>query len=283
MSLLTNALLLGLIEAAPLILAAMGFTLIFYLNGFMNIAFAENITFGAFFAVFLTSTLGLGFYLSIVPASLLSGVVSVLTYLLIFRPAERRGIGPAEMIILSVGLSFVLRYVMRLIVGPELYYLENVTPTYFRVLGMGMTSFQLTAMALVVVLATALYIFMYRTRVGEMMRGLADNRELALVSGVDPARISALIWFIAGVAGGLAGVFFGVFSFVNTLIGWNLILIIIMISIIGGVGNIRGAILAAIAVGITTSFISLVSTPLYGEILLLVFFIAFLKLKSRAS
>lgn len=281
MSLLTSAVLLGLIEAAPLILAAMGFTLIFYLNGFMNIAYAENITLGAFFAVVFTSAIGFNFYMSIVPAALLSGVVSVLTYLLVFRPAERRGIGPAEMIILSVGLSFVIRYGTRLIVGPELYYFENVSPQFYRFMGMGVTSFQITAMGLVVVLATALYLFIYRTRVGEMMRGLADNRELALVSGVDPTRISALVWFIAGVAGGLAGVFFGVFSFVNTLIGWNLILIIIMISIIGGVGNIRGAILASIAVGIVTSFIALISTPLYGDILLLMFFIAFLKLRGR--
>ncbi len=283
MSLLTSAVVLGLIEAAPLILAAMGFTLIFYLSGFMNIAFAENITIGAFCAVLLTSALGLNFYMSIIPASLVSGVVSVLTYLLIFRPAERRGIGPAEMIILSVGVSFVMRYGLRLIVGPELYFFDNVAPDYYRFMGMGVTSFQVTAMALVVVLAAALYLFMFRTRLGEMMRGLADNRDLALVSGVDPTRISALIWFIAGVAGGLAGVFFGVFSFVNTLVGWNLILIIIMISIIGGVGNIRGAILASIAVGVTTSFIALVSTPLYGEILLLIFFIAFLKVTNRAT
>ena len=51
MSLVTDALVLGIIEAAPLILAAAGFTLIFYLNGFINVAYAENITLGAYFAI----------------------------------------------------------------------------------------------------------------------------------------------------------------------------------------------------------------------------------------
>lgn len=283
MSVVTSALVLGLIEAAPLVLAAMGFTLIYYLNGFTNVAFAENITFGAFFAVIFTSILGLDFYLSIIPASLLSGVASVLTYLLIFRPALRRGVGPTEMIILSVGLSFALRYGARLVFGGKLYYFDNVSPEYYSVFGVGITSFQITALLLVAVLAGLLYVFIYRTRYGEMMRALANNEELALASGINPTLVSVLIWFIAGVAGGLAGVFFGVFSFVNTLVGWNLILIVIMISIIGGVGSIRGALFASVAVGIVTSSISLVATPLYGEVLLLVLFIAFLKVRHMRS
>ena len=72
----------------------MGFTLIYYLNGFTNVAFAENITFGAFFSVIFTSILGLDFYVSIVPAALLSGVVSVLTYLCVFRARPAPGRRP---------------------------------------------------------------------------------------------------------------------------------------------------------------------------------------------
>ncbi|MEM1066907.1 MAG: hypothetical protein AAGJ74_15510, partial [Pseudomonadota bacterium] len=71
--LLVDAIFIGLLEASPLILAAMGFTLIYYLNGFMNIAYAESITFGAYFAILFNVVLGLHFYMAIVPSMLFSG------------------------------------------------------------------------------------------------------------------------------------------------------------------------------------------------------------------
>jgi len=279
MSFITDSLILGIIEAAPLVLAAVGFTLIFYLNGFINVAYSETVTIGAYFAIVFNSMLGLNFYLAIIPSALLSGVVSVATYFVIFRPAFQRGVGPTEMIILSVGLSFFMRYSLRLIFGSDLYALDIVSPTSFRLFDVGVTNIQLTALILVAVITVALYLFIYRTNYGEMMRGLANNESLAMVSGINPVRVSVLIWFIAGVAGGLAGLFYGVFSFVSTALGWKLVLIIIMVTIVGGIGNVRGALIASVGAGIITAAVTLVSKPLYGEVILLLIFIAVLRLK----
>ena len=279
MSFVTDSLVLGIIEAAPLVLAAAGFTLIYYLNGFINVAYAENITLGAYFAIVFNSMLGINFYVAIIPSALLSGAVSVVTYLLIFRPAFKRGVGRTEMIILSVGLSFFIRYAARLVFGSRLYAFDLVSPSHIRLFGIGVTNIQLTALIIVAVITVALYLFIYRTNYGEMMRGLANNADLAMVSGINPIKVSVLIWFIAGVAGGLAGAFYGVFSFVSTLLGWRLILIIIMISIVGGVGNVRGALVASIGAGILTAAITLVTKPLYGEVILLLVFIVVLRLK----
>ncbi len=279
MSFLTDSLILGIIEAAPLVLAAVGFTLIFYLNGFINVAYSETVTLGAYFAIVFNSMLGLNFYLAIIPSALLSGVISVATYLVVFRPAFQRGVGSTEMIILSVGLSFFMRYSLRLIFGSDLYSLDIVSPTSFRIFGVGITNIQLTALVLVAVITVGLYLFIYRTNYGEMMRGLANNEVLAMVSGINPVRVSVLIWFIAGVAGGLAGLFYGVFSFVSTLLGWKLILIIIMVTIVGGIGNVKGALIASIGAGIITAAVTLVTKPLYGQVILLLLFIGVLRLK----
>ena len=279
MSLITDSLILGIIEAAPLVLAAIGFTLIFYLNGFINVAYAETVTVGAYFAIVFNSMLGLNFYLAIIPSALLSGVISVATYLVVFRPALRRGVASTEMIILSVGLSFFMRYSLRLIFGSELYALDIVSPTSIKIFGIGITNIQLTALVLVAVITVALYLFIYRTNYGEMMRGLANNEVLAMVSGINPVKVSVLIWFLAGVAGGLAGLFYGVFSFVSTLLGWKLVLIIIMVTIVGGIGNVRGALIASIGAGIITAAVTLVTKPLYGEVILLLVFIGVLRLK----
>lgn len=281
MTLLFDALVIGLLDAAPLILAAIGFTLIYYLSGFINVAYSETITLGAFAAVVLNTSFGWNFYATIIPAALLSGVLSVLTFLVVFRPALRRGVGPTEMIVLSVGLSFFLRYAARLGFGVELYQFDVADPSYLSLFGTGVTSAQLTALAMVAVIAAGLYLLIYRTRYGEMIRALASNADLAAASGIDATRVAVLVWFLAGVAGGLAGVFLGVFAFVGYLLGWELILIVIMVTIVGGIGNLGGAVVAGIAAGVLTAGLTLVTEPLYAQIALLLAFIAVLRLRAR--
>jgi branched-subunit amino acid ABC-type transport system permease component len=276
---LSNTLVIGLLEAAPLILAAIGFTLIFCLNGFINVAYAENLTLGAYLAIAFNSILGLNFYVSIIPSALLAGVFSVITYLAVFRPAMKRGVGKTEMIIISVGLSFFVRYGLRLIFGNDIYNFDFVSPAYLSVLGVGITSIQLICLGLVVVIALALYFFIYKTNYGVRMRAVADNEELAMISGLNPLMVSCLIWFLSGTAGGLAGIFFGVFSFVSFSLGWTLILVIIMVSIVGGIGSVRGALIAGAGAAIITTAVTLLSKPLYGNIALLVLFIVAIKFR----
>ena len=277
MSFLLDVLVIALTEQAPLILAAVGFTLIFYLNGFINVAYAENITLGAYFAVVFNPIMGLNFYLTIIPAAVLTGLVSVFTFFFVFRPALKRGVGKTEMIVLSVGLSFFMRYAAKLAFGAEARLFDIAKPYYWMVFGTGVTSIQITALALVVAIAVGLYLFIYRTNYGAMMRALANNENLALVSGINPTKVSVLIWFISGVSGGLSGVFFGVTSFVQYTMGWDIILIIIMISIVGGIGNVRGALIAGFGAGIIIVAVTLLTKPLYAQVVLLLLFIGALK------
>jgi len=277
MDFLINSLVNGLIEAAPLVLAAMGFTLIYYLNSFINVAYGENVTFGAYFAVFAVSTFGFNLFTAIVPVAIMSGLVSVALFLLVFRPAIRRGVGSTELIIMSVGLSYVMRYGLVLLMSNDPRFVDLPFPQYFTFLGAGFTSYQVFALGLVVVIAGALYYFLYNTGYGGMMRGLADNKMLATVSGINPTRVSVLIWFIAGMAAGLAGLFLGVFGVVTPRLGFTQILLIIMLSIVGGIGSVRGALIASIGAGILIAAMTLLTDPLYAQIILLGFFIVVLK------
>jgi branched-subunit amino acid ABC-type transport system permease component len=279
----TDALVLGLFGAAPLVLAAVGFTLIYYLSGFINVAYAENVTTGAYLAVVFNVNLGWDFYLTIIPSAIISGLLSVVTFVLVFRPAMRRGVGPTEMIILSVGMSFLIRYAIRLIFGIKLYLFDQGTPTFFNVFGIGITSFQVTALALAALTVGGLYLFIFRTGYGEQMRALAGNRDLAKASGINPNRVSLLIWFLAGMAGGLAGIFHGIFSFVNADVGWSMILIIIMISILGRVGSVRGALAVGVGAGIVVAFVTQVTQSLYAQVVLLVVFIIVLKITRTSA
>ncbi|MEM7798196.1 MAG: branched-chain amino acid ABC transporter permease [Chloroflexota bacterium] len=281
MSILSDAIIIGLIVAAPLVLAAMGFTLIYYLNGFINVAYAENITLGAYFAVIFNTWFGLNFFVAIIPAALLTGLLSLLTYQLVFRPAFNRGVSGAEAIILSIGLSFFLRYAAILIFSNDPLVMDVGFTSYLRIFGQGITSTQIVALSLVAISAGALYYLIYQTPYGEKIRGLANNSQLAMVSGINPNRVALQVWFLAGIAGGLAGMFFGVFSLVTPRVGWNQILIVTMIAIVGGVGSVRGALLASVGAGIITAGVTLLTQPLYAQVILLLFFIVVLRLKKN--
>jgi len=281
MDLVRDAVFIGLLQASPLVLAAIGFTLIYYLNGFINFAYGETITFGAYLALFFNVGLGLSFYFALIPATLLCGLLSVGTYLYIFRPAIRKGVGPSELIILSVGLSFMLRYGLVLITGAENEFMDEPPIDYYSMLGVGATNLQVLALVLMAVIVFNLYWLIYRTGFGEVVRALANNEELARVSGINPHQVSVRVWFISGCVGGLAGMFLGVFALVNPLMGWNLILITVMVSIVAGVGSVRGALVASIAAGILTAAITLVSKPLYAEVILLGVFIVVLWSRRR--
>ncbi len=277
-SYLASTLLLGIQEAAPLVLTAIGFTLIFRLNGFINVAFAESITIGAFIGVTL-NLMGWNTYASMIPSAIAGGILSVVSYLAFYRPALRRGVGKVEMIILSVGVSYLFRYLIKIIWGNETMFYSVPGTQPIKILGVGVTNLNLVAIGLVIVTAVAITLFMYRTKYGEKMRALADNEDLAKSSGINPLATSVLIWFIAGLAAGVAGAFIGIRLNVNAYIGWNQILFIIMVTIVGGIGNVKGAIIAAFCVGIIQMGIALQLNTYYASIALLIMFILALKLR----
>ncbi|HSG85391.1 MAG TPA: branched-chain amino acid ABC transporter permease [Candidatus Limnocylindrales bacterium] len=282
MDLITQSLVIGLSEYAPLVLAAIGFALLYRLTGLINVAYAETITLGAYFGVWANTSFGLDFYAVLIPAGLLAGLVSVGTYLLIFRPAKHRSVGALEMIIISFGLSLFLRYGLQLVFGYPVRFFEVPPPDTVWVLGVGVASYRIIGVASVAVLALLLYWFIQRSRWGLQIRALASDEDLAQVSGIRPLVVTMLIWFIAGVAGGLAGAFFGVASSVAPLLGWRQFLPILLIVLVGGAWGIGGVIVVGVATGIGLAAMTLqTGQVLYAQLLLIVAFLVILKWRGR--
>ncbi len=98
MEFITQSVVIGVAYDAPLVLAAIGFALLYRLTGLINVAYAETLTLGAYFAMWLNTTFGLDFYAVLIPTAILAGLLSVATYLVIFRPgqAAQRGRAGAD-------------------------------------------------------------------------------------------------------------------------------------------------------------------------------------------
>jgi branched-subunit amino acid ABC-type transport system permease component len=278
MDLLIQAVVIGLTEQAPLVLAAIGFALLYRLTGLINVAYAETITLGAYFGMWANTTFGLNFYAVLLPAGLMAGLVSVATYLLIFRPAKQRNVGMLEMIIISFGLSIFLRHGLQFVFGYPERFFDVPPPDTIFVLGVGVTSFRLLALVSVAALSMALYWIILRTRLGLRIRALASDEALAQASGIRPLAVTMLIWLIAGVAGGLAGAFYGVGASVSPLLGWRQFLPVFLVVMVGGAWGLGGVIAVGVATGIALAAMALqFDQVLYGQVVLIVVFVAALK------
>jgi branched-subunit amino acid ABC-type transport system permease component len=276
----TQSVVIGLTEHAPLVLAAIGFALLYRLTGLINVAYSETITLGAYFGMWLNTTYGLNFYAVLIPTGLLAGFLSVATYLAIFRLAKRRNVGVLEMIIISFGLSIFLRHGLQFVFGyPERFY-DVPPPETIMVLDVGVTSFRLLALASVAVLSMLLYLFIQRSGYGLRIRALASDEDLAQVSGIRPLAVTVLIWFIAGVAGGLAGAFYGVGSSVSSLLGWRPFLLIQMVALVGGSWGLGGVILVGVGTSVALAAMALqFDQALYAQLVLIVAFVVVLKVR----
>jgi branched-subunit amino acid ABC-type transport system permease component len=279
---INKSVVIGFTEHAPLVLAAMGFALIYRLSGLINVAYAETITLGAYFGMWINTTFGWSFYAVLVPTGILAGLVSVATYLGIFRPAKQRNVGTLEMILISFGLSIFLRHGLQFVFGYPVRFYDIPSEDPIRVLGVGVSPFRLVAFASVIALALALYWFIQRSSYGLQIRALASDEDLAQASGIRPLFVTVLIWFIAGVAGGLAGAFYGVGSNVAPLLGWRQFLFFLLVVLVGGARNIRGVIIAGLATGVALAAMTLdFGQTLYAQALLIGAFIVILKVRGR--
>jgi branched-chain amino acid transport system permease protein len=280
MDFVIQSLVIGLTENAPLVLAAIGFALLYRLTGLINVAYAETITLGAYFGMWINTTFGLDFYAVLIPTGLMAGALSVATYLAIFRPAKRRNVGGLEMIIISFGLAILLRHGLQFVFGyPQRFY-DVPPPDTIMILGVGATSFRLVALASVAALSLLLYLFIQRTGYGLKVRALASDEDLARVSGIRPLAVTVMIWFIAGVAGGLAGAFYGVGSAVSPLLGANQFLLILMVALVGGSWGLGGVILVGVGTSVALVAMALrFDQVLYAQLVLIVAFVVILKVR----
>ena len=282
MSSVVPSVVIGLTEHAPLVLAATGFALLYRLTGLINVAYAETVTLGAYFAMHLNTTYGLGFFAVLVPAGVLAGMLSVATYLLIFRPAKLRGVGTLELIIISFGLSIALRYGLQFVFGTPVRFFDVPPPDSVDILGVGVASFRLVALVSVLVLAVGLYLFIQRSRYGLMVRALAGDEALAQASGIRPFAVTVLIWFLAGLAGGMAGAFYGVGSSVSPMLGSRVFILILLVVLVGGIWGLNGVMVVGIATGIALAFMTLtLGQVLYAHVVLIAGFLVVLKARGR--
>ena len=281
MDVILNQLFVGLSIASILLLVALGLTFTFGQMNVINMAHGEFIMAGAYTTYVLqtalgTGAIGLAFGLALPAAFLVAGTLGLILEFLVIRRLYGR---PLDTLLVTWGVGLMLQQLAR-----DLFGAQNVNVSAPGFLDGGITIagadlsyprlFIITTSSSLVVVAIAIY--MGRTPAGRRMRAVMQNRPLASVSGVRTTRVDRTTFFIGSGLAGLAGVGITLLGPVGPTLGLGYIIDAFLVVIVGGLGQLRGAIIAALALGMANSFIEYntsTSIAKAGVFLLIVLFL----------
>ncbi len=264
---LINGISLGSIYA----LIALGYTMVYGIIGLINFAHGDVYTLGSFFSLAILGLLGatgelhgpalaIDAGLALFGAALLCGIVGVLIERLAYR--RLRNAPRLAPLITAIGVSFILENAMQVWKGPSPVSFPAILPNpAVTVAGVAISLQQFVVVGLAVVTMLALQLFVHGTRVGRAMRATAQDRDAAQLMGIDINKTIAITFLVgsalAGVAGFVSGVYYQSTWFFN---GFGAGLKAFTAAVLGGIGNIAGAMLGGFLIGIVESF----ATWLFG-------------------
>jgi len=231
------------------LIGAVGLTLTYGLSSFPNFAHAEFMTLGAFIGYFVAEQLGLGLPAALTVAFLVTGMGGFLCYRGIFQPLAKRGATIIHLMVASIALGFILRYSIGAAWTWNPLYFTTTWSSYnlgpLRVTGLWLWLI-FTSLALAVIM----HFVLVRTKIGKAIRATSSNPELALASGINTDRVIWITWFIGAGLAAIAGIFRGADTQIWPMTGWDIILPMFAVAILGGIGNFYGVIAAAFIIGL---------------------------------
>jgi branched-subunit amino acid ABC-type transport system permease component len=238
---------------------AVGLSLIFGTTGLTNFAHGELVTIGAVVAWYINVQGGVPLIAATVLAMIVGAAVGALNELGLWRPLRRRGTGLVAALVVSIGLSLTLRYLILIFYGgrsnPYADYQSQRAVDY----GLfNLTNRALSSIVISVVVLILVAVMLQRTKIGKAMRAVSDNRDLAASSGIDVNRVIMVVWMMGGALAALGGVLLGLSDQVQWDMGFRLLLLMFAGVTLGGLGTAYGALVGSLVVGVFVQMSTLV-------------------------
>ena len=277
------AILEGLVEASVLTLTALGLSLVFGVMRVVNVAHGEFFMLGAVFAYGVAHALGgsavVGFVAALIIAPLLVGLLAVAADWLILR---RLDYDPERTIVATIGMLYVIQQVTLMTYGPDA---RPVTPPFNHRLaipwfqftdqglefyypwGLSTTSYKLFVVVAAALAGFGIWLLMARSKLGLILRATQLDGETAQAFGIPVERVYAFVFGLGAALAALGAVLVVPIQQAHYLMGGDPLLLSFIVVIIGGLGSLRGTVLAAILIGMSDGIISVFFTPTLAKIL----------------
>jgi neutral amino acid transport system permease protein len=248
----------GLSYGAIYALGAVGLTLVYGILKLVNFAHGDFLTLGAYMAFLINVTWELPFAVGVLAGVVVTAAVGVAFEKVLWRPMRRRRAGMLQLLLISLGLALVLRNTIQFIWGAELRNLDVDVFSTVEFLGLRIGQTELIVMLVGITVLLAVGLLLRFTALGKQMRALADDVDLAETAGIDTGRVITYTWILAGGLAGLAGGLIGGIATVKPDLGFELLLPIFAVVVLGGIGNAFGALSAGLILGLVIEWSTLI-------------------------
>ncbi len=238
----------GLALGGVIAVSAVGLTLSYGVTRFINFAYGDFLTLGAYGTVLLAG-FGLALPVATVAAMASVGVLGVVIARLAYEPLMPRGLLP--LLVTSVGVAFVLHNTVRIFAGanPIRFPMPLLRP--WQVGDLFVPQEQVVTILVALAAMAVVHLILTGTLLGKTMRAVSDDPALARASGVPAGHVLAATWFLSAGIGALGGVLLAVTQItVEPDMGWRFLLVVFAAVLLGGIGSPYGAMLGGLVVGL---------------------------------
>lgn len=246
----------GITLGSTYALIALGYTLIFGVLNIVNMAHGEIFMFGAFVGLILATKFNIGIFGALLGAMVAGAVLGYLMERLALRPLRRRKVSELAPLISTIGVSIFLESLALRLFGPQAQSFPEVYSTqFFEIAGLKISAVQIIILAISFGLMLVLRFWLSKTRLGKSIRATSENIETANLLGVDTQKIIVLTVMLASALGGGAGVLVGLaFNAIEPTMGITMGFKGLAVLILGGLGNITGAMVGGLLLGVAEIF-----------------------------
>ncbi|MBE9178327.1 branched-chain amino acid ABC transporter permease [Oculatella sp. LEGE 06141] len=252
----------GIAVGSVIALASVGLTLTYGILRLANFAHGDLMTLGAYLTL-LANASGVNIWISIAIGAVLTVGVALLTEKLLWSPMRDRRASTTTLIIISIGLALFLRNGIILLWGANNQSYRLPVASALDIYGIRIAQSRVIVVVLAIVVIFGLHYLLQNTKIGKAMRAVADNVDLARVSGINVEYVVIWTWVIAAGLTAVGGGMYGLITAVRPNMGWFLILPMFASVILGGIGNPYGAIAGAFVIGITQELSTYWLSPEY--------------------
>lgn len=251
----------GIAVGSVIALAAVGLTLTYGILRLSNFAHGDFMTLGAYFTWLANTAAGINIWLSMMLGAVGTVGAMLLSEKIIWSPMRDRRATSTTLIIISIGLALFIRNGIIFIWGGSNQSYALPVVSAIEVFGIRIAFYRILVVIMAILAIVALHLLLQNTKIGKAMRAVADNVDLARVTGINVERVVIWTWVIAGSLTALGGGMYGLITAVRPNMGWFLILPMFASVILGGIGNPYGAIAGALIIGLVQEL----SVPFLGS------------------
>jgi branched-chain amino acid transport system permease protein len=258
----------GLVTSAVLALTALGLSLVFGVMRVVNVAHGEFFMLGAVLAWWIASLAtghpAIGFLLALVASPLIVGAIALVAERLVLR---RLDYNPEATIVATIGMLYIIQQLALTFYGPEARPVE--APFSYRILfpWFGYSGYKLSVIAFSAILLLATWFVLTRTKIGLVMRATQYDRETAQAFGIPVGRVYAGVFALGAMLAAIAAVLIVPIQQAHYLMGLDPLLLSFIVVIIGGLGSLRGTVVAAVLIGLSDGIISVFFSPTLAKII----------------